>query len=204
MPDGIVIQSPVNVIGTIDSASGSPGRSEDSQLAEDCARGDSLVFEQIYRRHSNRMKSVAFNQLGSRAEAEEAVQETFLKIHRRASTYKGDAPFSSWIYRILLNTCHDIVRRRGRRPEEAPFDNVAARATAAPARHDEALKLTLRRLIGELSEQRRSVFLLFEVEGLSHREIAGALDIRESYSKWLLHAAKTDLRGMLRESEVRA
>lgn len=203
MPDGIVIQSPVNVIGTIDSASDSPGRSEDSQLAEACTRGDSLVFEQIYRRHSDRMKSVAFNQLGSRAEAEEAVQETFLKIHRGARTYKGDAAFSSWIYRILLNTCHDIVRRRSRRPKETPLENTP-RETAAPAQSDEALRLTLRRLIRELPAQRRSVFLLYEVEGLSHREIAGILDIRESYSKWLLHAAKTDLRAMLRESEVRA
>src|SRR5687767_12537158 len=79
----------------------------DRQMAAACAAGDTTVFEQIYRSHGDRMKSIAYNHLGNMSDAEDAVQETFLKIHRAADTFAGDAAFSTWIYRILVNTCYD-------------------------------------------------------------------------------------------------
>src|SRR5436190_735040 len=77
---------------------------EDRRMAAACAAGDAKIFEELYRRFGDRMKSIAWNHLGNAADAEDAVQETFLKIHRAAATYSGEASFSTWAYRILVNS----------------------------------------------------------------------------------------------------
>ncbi|HEX9163893.1 MAG TPA: RNA polymerase sigma factor [Thermoanaerobaculia bacterium] len=166
---------------------------DDRRTAAACAAGDSLVFEKIYRDHSARMKSIAYNHLGTVADAEDAVQETFLKIHRAASTYTGEASFATWIYRILINTCYDALRKRRRRREEATLDDVPESAERTAPTVDDAKRLTLRKLLDRLPEQRRSVFTLFEIEGLSHAEIASILDITEGNSKWILFSTKKQL-----------
>jgi RNA polymerase sigma-70 factor (ECF subfamily) len=164
---------------------------DDRRLAAACAAGDTSVFEELYRRFGDKMKSVAWQHLGSRSDAEDAVQETFLKIHRAAKGFSGEAAFSTWLYRILVNTCYDVLRRRRRRPEESPLEDQPRERSAATV--DEAKKMTLRKLLAALPEQRRSVFLLFEVEGLSHAEIAGILGITEGNSKWILFSTKKQL-----------
>ena len=164
---------------------------DDRRLAARCAAGDSLIFEEIYRRYGDRMKSIAWNHLGTVADAEDAVQETFLKIHRAASTYTGEASFSTWVFRILVNTCYDVLRKRKRRVEEAPIEETVERT--AP-NVDDAKRITLKKLLDELPEQRRSVFSLFEIEGLSHAEIGEILGITEGNSKWILFATKKDLK----------
>src|SRR5882757_7818603 len=158
---------------------------DDLRLARACADVDSDVFASIYDRHGERMKSIAYHQLGNISDAEDAVQETFLKVHRAASSYNGEAAFTTWLYRILINTCYDLLRKRSRRIREAPIDDVVAGSRAAHA-VDDVKRMALRKLLNELPEQRRTVFALFEIEGLSHAEIAGILDITEGNSKWIL------------------
>ena len=164
---------------------------DDRRLAARCAAGESPVFEEIYRRYGDRMKSIAWNHLGSVADAEDAVQETFLKIHRAASTYTGEASFGTWLFRILVNTCYDVLRKRQRRIEETPIDETLDRSAPGV---DDAKRITLRKMLDELPEQRRSVFTLFEIEGLSHAEIGHILGISEGNSKWILFATKKELR----------
>jgi RNA polymerase sigma-70 factor (ECF subfamily) len=166
---------------------------DDRRMAAACAAGDSLVFEQLYQQHGKRMKSIAFNHLGTVSDAEDAVQETFLKIHRAAGTYSGEASFATWAYRILINTCYDLLRKRKRRGEETAIEDMPEAAERTAPSVDEAKRLTLRKLLGDLPEQRRSVFTLFEIEGLSHAEIASILDISEGNSKWILFATKKQL-----------
>jgi len=165
---------------------------EDLRLAQGCAHGDSTIFEEIYREHSDRMKSIAYNHLGNVSDAEDAVQETFLKLHRSASTYNGESAFATWMYRVLINTCYDALRRRQRRIQEAPLDDVITGARAG-ANIDDAKRITLRKMLAELPEQRRTVFVLFEIEGLSHAEIGQILNISEGNSKWILFATKKQL-----------
>jgi RNA polymerase sigma-70 factor (ECF subfamily) len=164
---------------------------DDRRMAAACAAGDSLVFEKIYSDHSRRMKSIAFNHLGSVADAEDAVQETFIKIHRAAGTYSGEASFSTWAYRILINTCYDLLRKRKRRGDESDIDEMPVERTGPAV--DDVKKLTLRKLLDDLPEQRRTVFTLFEIEGMSHAEIGSILNITEGNSKWILFATKKQL-----------
>jgi RNA polymerase sigma-70 factor (ECF subfamily) len=164
---------------------------DDRRLAAACAAGEAGVFEELYRRFGDRMKSIAWQHLGNRSDAEDAVQETFLKIHRAARSFTGDAAFSTWLYRILINTCYDALRRRRRRPEETPIEEQPRERSAAAV--DVAKKLMLRKLLAALPEQRRNVFILFEIEGLSHAEIAAILGISEGNSKWILFSTKKQL-----------
>lgn len=160
-------------------------------VREPAGMTDDQRFEEIYNRFGQRMKSIAFNHLGSIAEAEDAVQETFLKIHRSAGTWNGEASFSTWVFRVLINTCYDILRKRKRRPTEAPIEVIGDTRSAASI--DDAKRMMLRRLLEQLPEQRRTVFTLFEIEGMSHAEIAQILDISEGNSKWILFATKKEL-----------
>lgn len=167
---------------------------DDRRLAAACAAGDSGAFETIYRNYGERMKSIAFNHLGNIADAEDAVQEAFLKAHRAAGTYTGEAAFSTWLYRILVNTCYDHLRKRKRRPEDLLIDDEGVTFDWEAESVDDAKRLTLRKLLNELPEQKRSVFMLFEVEGLSHAEIASILGISEGNSKWILFSTKKQLK----------
>jgi RNA polymerase sigma-70 factor (ECF subfamily) len=166
---------------------------DDRRLAKGCASGDTGIFEEIYQRFGERMKSVAWSHLGNASDAEDAVQETFLKIHRSATTFTGEASFSTWAYRILVNTCYDALRRRKRRVEETNLDDAVETAVRTAPNVDDHKRIALRRMLDELPEQRRAVFTLFEIEGLSHAEIAAILGITEGNSKWILFATKKEL-----------
>lgn len=166
---------------------------DDRRLADACAAGDAKVFEEIYRRFGDRMKSIAWSHLGNQSDAEDAVQETFLKVHRAARTYSGEASFATWMFRILVNTCYDALRKRRRRIDEAPIDDEPETIERTAPNVDDAKRMTLNKLLNELSEQRRSVFTLFEIEGLSHAEIGEVLGISEGNSKWILFATKKEL-----------
>jgi len=170
-----------------------PRMSEDDlRLARACADGDSDVFASIYAKHGERMKSIAYHQLGNVSDAEDAVHETFLKVHRAAASYNGEAAFTTWLYRILINTCYDMLRKRTRRIRETPIDEIVVHGRPSNA-VDDVKRMALRKLLEQLPEQRRTVFALFEIEGLSHAEIAGILDITEGNSKWILFSTKKQL-----------
>jgi RNA polymerase sigma-70 factor (ECF subfamily) len=171
---------------------------DDQQLAAACAAGDTQVFEEIYRRFGDRMKSIAWNHLGNTGDAEDAIQETLLKVHRSAGTFTGEASFATWLFRILVNTCYDVLRKRKRRIEEAPLDDQFERTGASV---DDMKRIALRRLLDQLPEQRRTVFTLFEIEGLSHAEIGQVLGISEGNSKWILFATKKELQEKWKRSQ---
>lgn len=166
----------------------------EEELVEGCRTGNIEAFERLYEAHGPRMKSIAMNLLGNAADAEDAVQEAFLKIYRAARGFRGQSAFTTWVYRVLVNTCYDLMRRGRRRPEMVASDAVEL----PPARGaDHPLRLSLEQCLGRLRPRHRSVFLLFEVEGFSHREIGEILDVPEGTSKTLLFTAKRELQGML-------
>jgi RNA polymerase sigma-70 factor (ECF subfamily) len=174
-------------------------RAEDSRLAEACRAGSIGAYEQLYENQSARMKSIAMNLLGNAHDAEDAVQETFMKIHRGIHYFKGQSAFSTWVYRILVNSCHDLRRSRVRRQETPEQDLVAEDQTfevSGPVR-DHPLRMALEKCVKQLTPHLRSVFLLYEVEGFKHSEIGAILGISEMASKNALYQAKRRLRDML-------
>ncbi len=172
---------------------------DDAAIAAACLAGDLDGYERLYRWQGARMRNLARNLLGSSSDAEDAVQETFLKVQRSVKSFRGQSTFVTWTFRILVNTCHDLRRGRMRRKamaqeetkERAPLPEVRA-----PGTHP-TLRMALERAIAKLSQHQRDVFLLYEVEGFKHAEIARMLEITETASKNTLFQAKKNLRGML-------
>jgi RNA polymerase sigma-70 factor (ECF subfamily) len=172
---------------------------DDVALASACQSGDLLAFEQLYRLHGSRMKSVARNLLGTVSDAEDAVQDTFLKIQRSIASYRGQSSFATWSFRVLINTCYDARRSRLRKKEvahEEPGDALTRPEPRAASAHP-ALRIALERALTRLTRHQRDVFLLYEVEGFRHSEIAAILEISETASKNTLFQAKKSLRQML-------
>ena len=145
------------------------------------------------------MKSVALNLLASPADAEDAVQEAFLKVYRGADRFRGGSTVATWLYRILVNTCYDLMRKGRRRPE-AP---LPARIAMAPGREpDHPLRLSIEMALSRLPERERTAFLLCEVEGFSHREAGEILEVNENASRTLLFRAKRRLQESLRAADA--
>ena len=171
----------------------------DAALAAACQSGDLHAFEHLYRLHGSRMKSVARNLLGSTSDAEDAVQDTFLKIQRSIASFRGQSSFATWSFRILVNTCYDARRSRMRKKEVAHDDpnETPTRPEPRAASTHPTLRIALERALSQLTRHQRDVFLLYEVDGFRHSEIASILEISEAASKNTLFQAKKNLRQML-------
>jgi RNA polymerase sigma-70 factor, ECF subfamily len=173
-------------------------RAQDSALAAACLAGDRDAYERLYALHGAKMKNLARNLLGNPLDAEDAVQETFLKIQRSIGGFRGQSSFVTWTFRILVNTCHDARRSRLRKKEVTTDDTEEnpKPEQRAPGAHP-TLRMALERALATLTRHQRDVFLLYEVEGFSHAEIGATLDISEAASKNTLFQAKKNLRQML-------
>ena len=175
-------------------------RAEDSALAAACQAGDLRAYERLFAMQGARMKNLARNLLGNPLDAEDAVQDTFLKVQRSIGSFRGQSSFVTWTFRILVNTCHDARRKRNRKKEVANEDLAVGEAPPVEPRASTShpsLKMALERALAELTRHQRDVFLLYEVEGFRHSEIASMLEITEAASKNTLFQAKKNLRGML-------
>ena len=161
-----------------------------------CGPIDLGAFEALYASHGARMKSLALNVLGNRSDAEDAVQETFLRAYKSRHSFRSDAALWTWVYRILLNACHDIGRSRAARRDSQMVDAAIVVDMPTPP-GDSPMRLTLQRAVDGLAPIYRDVFLLCEVEGYTHREVAGILEIPEGTSKGRLFEARRQLKRTL-------
>ena len=173
-------------------------KSEDAALAAACRSGDLRAYERLFAQQGARMKNLARNLLGNSSDAEDAVQETFLKVQRGIASFRGQSSFLTWTFRILVNTCYDARRSRMRKKEVGHQDREESPRPEprAPVAHP-TLRMALERALQQLTRHQRDVFLLYEVEGFRHSEIAAALEITEAASKNTLFQAKKNLRQML-------
>jgi RNA polymerase sigma-70 factor (ECF subfamily) len=168
--------------------------SGESELVAACRRREIRAFEQVYLEHGGRLKSIAHRILGNRSDAEDAVQETFLKLYRGIEAFHAQSNLGTWLCRILINACHDLERKRQREAEPESAERTAGPKNQLP------LKLALNQALERIHPRHRMVFLLFEVEGLRHAEIAAILEVPEGTSKAWLFEAKKELKRMLTET----
>src|SRR6202158_1405782 len=154
---------------------------QDAAVAAACLSGNLQGYERLYLWQGTRMKNLARNLLGSQADAEDAVQETFLKVQRGIGSFRAKSSFVTWTFRILVNTCHDARRSRMRKKEVTNDDSEESPRPEprAPVAHP-SLRLALERALQQLTRHQRDVFLLYEVEGFHHAEIAATLEITET------------------------
>jgi RNA polymerase sigma-70 factor (ECF subfamily) len=176
-------------------------RSADLDLARRCADGDPSAFEELYRTHAARLYSLALRMTGSSQDAEDLLQEVFLHAHRKLSGFRGDSTLGTWLYRLAVNQCLDFLRGRQARMARATdsYDDEGAAEPQAPAPVvPEAIsRVDLERAIARLPDGCRAAFVLHDVEGFAHHEVAEMLGVSEGTSKSQVHKARSRLRTML-------
>jgi len=170
----------------------------DAELVALCQAGDVDAFEALYRQHGPRIYSLACRMAGSAQEGEDLLQEIFLQVHRKLGTFRGDAALGTWIYRLAMNQCLDFVRSRQTRMKlvtDALTDD-AGLEPAAP-RDTPVARLDLERAVQRLPNGYRAAFVLHDVEGLDHKQIAEMLGISEGTSRSQVFKARMKLRELL-------
>lgn len=174
-------------------------------LVERARAGDAAAFEQIMVLSERRVVSIAWGILGDREEARDAAQEVFLRAYKYLGTFKEEQNFSGWLYRITVNVCRDMARKRSRGGRvgfisyEAEFEAGALEQVAAPddteAQAIEAQeRVIIARALSKLSEQERSVLVLRDMEGFSTEEVARILGKRAATVRSQIASGRTKLK----------
>jgi RNA polymerase sigma-70 factor (ECF subfamily) len=166
--------------------------------------GDERAFRELYRRHSPRLYQLVLRMLaGSAADAEDVVQETWVRATASLHRFRGDSSFSTWLTGIGLNRARDFLRHRSRRPNGFEVDDPDSWLESISSRADDAGdRLDLEHAIAVLPDGYRVVFVRYEVEGFNHGEIAERLGISEGTSKSQLHHARRALRVLLQPERI--
>ena len=195
-----------------------PGQVPDVELVRKAQRGDGSAFAELVGRHQRQLYRLALRMTGSEADAQEVLQEAFLNAYQKLPNFRGEAQFSSWLYRIAANSALMRLRRKRRAPDaltDQPLELQGPRFSAEgyldpgprsdwSQRADEKmmdreLGTAIDQAVAGLPEDYRTVFLLKDVDGLSNEEIAGALDLTVPAVKSRLHRARLALREKLGE-----
>lgn len=177
----------------------------DVELACLAAGGDGDAFAALVRRHAPRVRALCAAALHDSEEAEDAAQETFLKAHRALSRFAGEASFGTWLHRIAVNHCLDLLRAAGRRRSEsldALLDADSSALGRAPSESSSAQGLedrdTVGRLLARLNPDQRLALILREAEGMSYEDIAQAMSCSLDSVKARLKRARAELIKMAR------
>jgi RNA polymerase sigma-70 factor, ECF subfamily len=182
-----------------------PKRDESERsLVQRAQRGDEQAFATLFQLHKKRVYSVCLLMTKDIAEAEDLTQEAFLQVFRSVGSFRCDSAFSTWLYRIAVNTVLMKLRRRKAPPisldEPVSAESPSLRrdiGRADPRLSGAVDRIALRRAMQELPEGCRKIFALHEVEGYQHHEIAKMLDCSVGNSKSQLHKAKMKMRDLL-------
>ncbi len=203
-PDEPVRPSPAD-------AGGAPRDSDEVVLATyvDTTRSAGerqAAFEVLLRRFQRRVFAVCLQVLGSPEDAEDATQETFVRLARSADGFRGDAKLSTWLYRVARNVCTDHVRRDARRPSTpvADVDRVIDRPDTADAQLGVEVGDELRRALHQLEPGARRLLLLVTVEGLSYEDAAALADLPVGTVKSRVSRARVRLGELLATSDAAA
>jgi RNA polymerase sigma-70 factor, ECF subfamily len=183
-----------------------PANPEEANVLARAQAGDHQAFAQLYSLHKRRIYSLCLRMVGNIAEAEDLTQEAFLQLHRKIATFRGDSAFSTWLHRLAINVVLMQLRKRGLSlisldeameptPEEGPSRSFGAPDLTLTGAID---RLALERAVAELPAGYRLIFILHDVEGFEHNEIAAMLDCSIGNSKSQLHKARLKLRDALR------
>jgi RNA polymerase sigma-70 factor (ECF subfamily) len=170
----------------------------DQVLLARIAEGDRAAFNELMAAHQDRVFAVALRIMGNREEALDATQEAFLSVFRKASQYRGTAAVSTWLYRITVNACYDLLRRRRRRPSEPlPEHFDPADPSAGDAFLSVELRPDLEQALAQLSPEFRTAVVLSDVHALSWPEVAEVLDIPVGTVKSRVFRARRQLAALL-------
>jgi len=185
-----------------------PKAASETQLVARAQRGDEEAFAALFEMHKRRVYSLCLRMTGNTAEAEDLAQEAFLQLFRKISTFRGESAFSTWLHRLAVNVVLMHLRKKGL--QQVSLDEVDSSQDEPVKRdygdYDQRLmgsvdRISLTRAIAELPPGYRTVFVLHDVEGYEHNEIAEIMKCSVGNSKSQLHKARMKLRDWLRQNQ---
>lgn len=181
-----------------------------NELVRRAQAGDESAFADLFHAHKNKIYGLCLRMTSDTAEAEDLTQEVFLRVFRKLAMFRGDSTILTWMYRIAFNTV--LMHFRKKRVRQVSLDEPATRLPGATkrelARFDGTLsstldRITLARAIKKLAPGYRKIFLLHQVKGYQHHEIATLLRCTVGSSKSQLHKAKVRMRELLSGQKAR-
>jgi len=205
--DKAVINTDVFPLWSGNTATVNPGVNpaplSDHALAIAAGGGDMAAFEQLYERHNRRVYSLCLRMTHNVAEAEDLAQEAFIQLFRKIGSFRGDSAFTTWLHRLTVNQVLMHFRKRNvkleRTTEEGETPVQIVHGTGDPNRMPVLDRISLDSALKQLPPGYRSVFLLHDVEGHEHEEIAKILGVAVGTSKSQLHKARMKLRHLLKK-----
>ena len=181
----------------------------DAEIIRRAQRGDAEAFEQLYQKYKGRVYSLCLRMLGNPTEAEDMAQEAFLQLFRKIATFRGESQFSTWLHRLAVNVVLMHLRRKQlpqvSLEEAIEPDEAGEGPKREPGVEDATLRgaldrVTLEDAIAKLPAGYRQVFLLHDVDGYEHNEIAQMLGCSVGNSKSQLHKARLRLRDLVQRA----
>ncbi len=173
----------------------------DIELCRLAANGNLAAFEVIYERYHRRTYSLCLRMTSSQTEAEDLTQEAFIQLFRKIGSFRGDSAFSTWLHRLTVNQVLMHFRRRSvkneRTSENGEMPEQMVRGTSNPGKMQVVDRIALKNAIRQLPNGYRNVFVLHDVEGFEHEEVARLMGISVGTSKSQLHKARLKLRALL-------
>src|SRR5271156_3153086 len=180
-------------------------RLSEAEAIERAKQGDAEAFEALYNLHKRRVYSLCLRMTANPAAAEDLTQEAFLQLFRKIGTFRGESAFSTWLHRMAVNVVLMQLRKKGLAvvPLEDTLETDEESPRKEPGGDDVRLtgsvdRLQLQRAVADLPPGYRQVFLLHDVEGFEHNEIAGMVGCSIGNSKSQLHKARMKLRDLLK------
>lgn len=196
-----LLHAPVSKVLPAEQASVLDPNASDYTLCQLAATGNLAAFELIYQRYHRRTFSLAMRMTNNTSEAEDLTQEVFIQLFRKAGSFRGDSAFSTWLHRLTVNQVLMHFRRRSVKNEKVSDDGEmpeqTVHGTANPNKMPVVDRIALKKAIAELPNGYRNVFVLHDVEGYEHEEVARMMGISVGTSKSQLHKARLKLRGLL-------
>ncbi len=191
-----VFQSPTAIeIETVEA------NAPDFRLTKLAALGNIAAFEMLYERYHRRTYSLCLRMTSNPTEAEDLTQEVFIQLFRKIGSFRGDSAFSTWLHRMTVNQVLMHFRRRSVKNEKTSNDGEMPEQIVPGTENQTRMpvldRIALTRAVEELPPGYKSVFILHDVEGYEHEEVARILGISVGTSKSQLHKARLKLRGLL-------
>ena len=179
----------------------------EADAIEKAKQGDAEAFQALYERHKRRVYSLCLRMTANTAEAEDLAQEAFLQLYRKIATFRGESAFSTWLHRLSVNVVLMHLRKKslpvvsleettqGSGEEDTPKKDFGAEDVRLAGSID---RLQLQKAVESLPPGYRTIFVLHDVEGYEHNEIAGIVGCSIGNSKSQLHKARMKLRDLLK------